>query len=90
MSTLELLQLQNEHKDNFFGKGEDNKVMSNEYVIHEDDDFEPGDGIKIYIKDGYIVFEAAAECGYSVFEWECDIESLKQHIAKYEQGLKGE
>ena len=23
MSTLELLQLQNEHKDNFFGKGED-------------------------------------------------------------------
>lgn len=25
MSTLELLQLQNEHKDNFFGKGEDEK-----------------------------------------------------------------
>ena len=24
MSTLELLQLQNEHKDNFFGKGEEN------------------------------------------------------------------
>ena len=23
MSTLELLQLQNEHKDNYFGKGED-------------------------------------------------------------------
>ena len=23
MTTLELLQLQNEHKDNFFGKGED-------------------------------------------------------------------
>lgn len=23
MSTLELLQLQNEHKDNFFAKGED-------------------------------------------------------------------
>ena len=23
MSTLELLQLQNEHKDTFFGKGED-------------------------------------------------------------------
>ena len=23
MSTLELLQLQNEHNDNFFGKGED-------------------------------------------------------------------
>ena len=29
MSTLELLQLQNEHKDNFFGKGEENKVVSN-------------------------------------------------------------
>ena len=24
MTTLELLQLQNEHKDNFFGKGEEN------------------------------------------------------------------
>ena len=23
MTTLELLQLQNEHKDNYFGKGED-------------------------------------------------------------------
>ena len=44
MSTLELLQLQNEHKDNFFEKGEEKQVMSNEYTIHEDDDFEPGDG----------------------------------------------
>lgn len=26
MSTLELLQLQNEHKDNFFGKGEEIKM----------------------------------------------------------------
>ena len=90
MTTLELLQLQNEHKDNFFVKGEENKVMSNEYVIYEDDDFEPGDGIKIYIKDGYLVFEAAAECGYTVFKWDRDIESFKQNIAKYEQGLKGE
>ena len=30
MSTLELLQLQNEHKDNFFGKGEDFIYESNE------------------------------------------------------------
>lgn len=30
MSTLELLQLQNEHKDNFFGKGEDFLYESNE------------------------------------------------------------
>lgn len=88
MTTLELLQLENEHKeDNFYEKGEDKQVMSNEYTIHEDDDFESGDGIKIYIKDGYIIFEAAAECGYSGFEWEFDIESLKNHIAKYEQRL---
>ena len=30
MSTLELLQLQNEHKDNFFGKGEDFLYENNE------------------------------------------------------------
>ena len=30
MSTLELLQLQNEHKDNFFGKGEDFVYESDE------------------------------------------------------------
>lgn len=30
MSTLELLQLQNEHKDNFFGKGEDSTYESDE------------------------------------------------------------
>ena len=30
MSTLELLQLQNEHKDNFFEKGEDFVYESNE------------------------------------------------------------
>lgn len=30
MSTLELLQLQNEHKDNFFAKGEDFIHESNE------------------------------------------------------------
>lgn len=29
MSTLELLQLQNEHKDNFFGKGEEDFSMNN-------------------------------------------------------------
>lgn len=30
MSTLELLQLQNEHNDNFFGKGEDSTYESDE------------------------------------------------------------
>ena len=30
MTTLELLQLQNERKDNFFGKGEDFTYESNE------------------------------------------------------------
>ena len=30
MSTLELLQLQNEHNDNFFGKGEDFVYENNE------------------------------------------------------------
>ena len=44
MSTLELLQLQNEHKDNFFGKGEDflvselNKIA--ELQESGDDDYE--------------------------------------------------
>lgn len=86
MSILDLFQLQNEHKDNFFGKGEENQVISNEYLIHEDYYFEDGDGLKVYIKDGYIVFEAKAEEGYGEFEFKCDIESFKQHIAKYEQG----
>ena len=87
MSTLELLQLQNEHKDTFFEKGEENKVVSNKYVIHEDYDFEDGDGLKVHIEDGNIVFEATAEGGFCGFEWKCDIESFKKHIAKYEQGL---
>ena len=87
MSTLELLQLQNEHKDNFFGKGEDNKVMSNEYTIHEDYYFKDGDGLKVYIEEGFIVFEAKAEEGYGKFEWKCDIESFKKHITRYEQGF---
>ena len=30
MSTIELLQLQNEHNDNFFGKGEDFLYESSE------------------------------------------------------------
>ena len=33
MSTLELLQLQNEHKDNFFEKGEDAKDEQKENKI---------------------------------------------------------
>lgn len=33
MSTLELLQLQNEHNDNFFGKGEDNYRMNNQSMF---------------------------------------------------------
>lgn len=35
MSTLELLQLQNEHKDNFFGKGEENCSMSESIMFAE-------------------------------------------------------
>ena len=37
MTTLELLQLQNEHKDNFFVKGEDvTEEQEGEYVMFED------------------------------------------------------
>ena len=35
MSTLELLQLQNEHKDNFFGKGEDYEEKRGEITMEE-------------------------------------------------------
>ena len=35
MSTLELLQLQNEHKDNFFEKGEENLSMNNTTMFAE-------------------------------------------------------
>ena len=36
MTTLELLQLQNEHKDNFFGKGE--------YFVYESDETQEKEG----------------------------------------------
>ena len=36
MSTLELLQLQNEHKDNFFVKGEDSTYESESNKIVTD------------------------------------------------------
>ena len=35
MSTLELLQLQNEHKDNFFAKGEENLSINNKTMFAE-------------------------------------------------------
>lgn len=38
MTTLELLQLQNEHKDNFFGKGEDFVCESDETQEQEGGD----------------------------------------------------
>ena len=81
MSTLELLQLQNEHKDNFFGK--------ERYIIFDNMD-KQGNGISVCIDDGKLFVVISDECGWAGGEWECDIESLKEHIAKYEQGLKGE
>lgn len=86
MSTLELLQLQNEHKDNFFGKGEE---MKNHYFIFDNMD-KQGNGVSVWIDDGTLFVEIIDECGYACGEWECGIEILKYHIAKYEQGLKGE
>lgn len=44
MTTLELLQLQNEHKDNFFGKGEDNmtgyEILSQEIRKYQREHYE--------------------------------------------------
>ena len=85
MSTLELLQLQNEHKDNFFGKGEE---MKQRYIIFDNMD-NHGNGVSVYIDDGKLFVEVGDEGGWSGGEWECDIDVLKDHIAKYEQGLKG-
>ena len=86
MSTLELLQLQNEHNDNFFGKGEE---MKQNYIIFDNMD-KYGNGVSVCIAAGKLFVEIGDECGYAGGSWECDIESLKEHIAKYEQGLKGE
>ena len=86
MSTLELLQLQNEHKDNFFGKGEE---MKQSYIIFDNMD-NRGNGVSVCIDDGRLFVEIGDECGYAGGEWECDIDVLKYHIAKYEEGLKGE
>lgn len=41
MTTLELLQLQNEHKDNFFGKGEDFLVSELNKIVEQQ---KSGDG----------------------------------------------
>ena len=93
MSTLELLQLQNEHNDNFFGKGEEilekGEEIKQYYIIFDNMD-KYGNGVSVCIDKGTLFVEFGDECGYAGGEWECDIESLKQHIAKYEQGLKGE
>ena len=86
MTTLELLQLQNEHKDNFFGKGEE---MKQRYIIFDNMD-KQGNGVSVYIDDGKLFVEISDECGWAGGEWECDIDFLKEHIAKYEQVLKGE
>ena len=86
MSTLELLQLQNEHKDNFFEKGEE---MKQRYIIFDNMD-KHGNGVSVCIDDGKLFVEISDECGYAGGEWECGIDILKEHIAKYEQGLKVE
>ena len=84
MSTLELLQLQNEHKDNFFEKGEE---MKKHYIIFDNMD-KQGNGVSVCIDDGILYVEISDECGYAGGEWECGIDVLKEHIEKYEQGLK--
>lgn len=86
MSTLELLQLQNEHKDNFFEKGEE---MKQNYIIFDNMD-KHGNGVSVRIDNGTLFVEISDECGYAGGGWECDIDFLKEHIAKYEQLLKGE
>lgn len=86
MSTLELLQLQNEHKDNFFEKGEE---MKQNYIIFDNMD-KHGNGVSVYIDDGILYVEISDECGYAGGEWECGIDVLKEYIAEYEKGLKGE
>lgn len=64
--------------------------MNEEYIIHESKDYKKGNGTKVYIKDGQIICDVQDECGYAGGEWFCDIELLKYHIERYNQGLKGE
>ena len=66
MSTLELLQLQNEHNDNFFGQGDVNmNKMTTLYNTLDKD----GDGFDIYIEENeghkIIFIDCSDECGYS-------------------------
>ena len=86
MSTLELLQLQNEHNENCFEKGEE---MKQRYIIFDNMD-KHGNGVSVCIDDGKLFVEIGDEGGWAGGEWECDIDFLKEHIEKYEQGLKGE
>lgn len=64
--------------------------MSDEYVIHESEEYKKGNGTKVYIKNGQLICDVQDECGYAGGEWFCDIELLKQHIENYKQRLKGE
>ena len=59
--------------------------MNEEYVIHEDKDYKEGDGTKVYISNGVIVFDAVSEGGYCGYDWTCDVEYLKQHLETYEK-----
>lgn len=65
------------------GKGDGS--MSGEYIISEDREYEKGNGIKVYIKDGKFICDVQDESGYAGGEWFCDIELLKYHIATYEK-----
>ena len=78
MSTLELLQLQNEHKDNFFGKGEDimtgYDILSNEVRKYQKEYEEKNNW---WAESFIIIFD----CKY---EWEKEYEHMVEFCTVYD------
>lgn len=73
MSTLELLQLQNEHKDNFFGKGEDflvselNKIAERQSLGDGDYEFHHAKADELLLD--YINNEKVTEAFNKIEKW---------------------
>ena len=73
MSTLELLQLQNEHKDNFFEKGEDFLVSELNKIVERqesgDEDYESHHAEADELLLDYINDEKVTEAFNKIKKW---------------------
>ena len=78
MSTLELLQLQNEHKDNFFGKGEDNMtgydIVDQEIRKYQEEYYERTNR---WEEDFIVIFDYK-------YEWENEYEHMVEFCSVYD------